>query len=230
MSTQLEISGGNGSESSLDQGPTSSNLAAAESIPGVAPYCCVPVWGKESGTRFGKKKTVVAYAKVDPADYEWAMQYRWLLNGSRPKHRYVVRGESVVRESGKRGTKLIYMHRELMRDELATFESRAHTDHINGDTLDNRRSNLRVCTAGENYANRAGLSDRLGFIGIEQRGKRWCIAGAHSGTFTSRAEAAFMRDLAALKEKPRFAVLNFPWLRDTLLELAKDPRWRKESA
>lgn len=45
------------------------------------------------------------------------------------------------------------MHRYIMRDKLAEDESLL-VDHINGDKLDNRKSNLRVCTYAENGKNK----------------------------------------------------------------------------
>ena len=43
-----------------------------------------------------------------------------------------------------------------------------HTDHINGYGLDNRKENLRVCTAQENHQNRRLRSDSsTGFKGVQ---------------------------------------------------------------
>ena len=74
-------------------------------------------------------------AKVDDSDYELLSKYRWnYTNGY---------------AQGKVNGKLIGMHRFIMRTPKGMV-----TDHINHDTLDNRRANLRICTHAQNMANR----------------------------------------------------------------------------
>jgi hypothetical protein len=51
-------------------------------------------------------------------------------------------------------TKTIYLHRYLM-----DFPKGFEIDHINGNTLDNTRENLRICTHAENTTNRKKRSD-----------------------------------------------------------------------
>lgn len=68
---------------------------------------------------------------------------------------YAARGEYV---DGKRSTRL--MHRDIMAIE-------GSVDHINGDGLDNRRSNLRECSLTQNSANRMmNRNNRLGIKGV----------------------------------------------------------------
>lgn len=59
------------------------------------------------------------------------------------------------------------------------MKPKAHlqVDHINGDSLDNRRSNLRVCTRSENNRNKKKISTNTsGFKGVSYRRDRklWC--------------------------------------------------------
>lgn len=78
-------------------------------------------------------------------------------------------------------------------------------DHINGDRLDNRRSNLRVCTHGQNMMNHRGSGARSGFRGVRLTPKgRWSVRITHQrheihiGTFDDKADA-----IAARLEKER---------------------------
>jgi hypothetical protein len=82
---------------------------------------------------------VVACALVDDGDLALVEVSRWTLH---PKG-YATGGRGAL------------MHRLIMG--LAKgMPRRIVVDHINGDKLDNRRSNLRVCTQGQNLQNRQG--------------------------------------------------------------------------
>jgi hypothetical protein len=79
------------------------------------------------------------YALVSEEDYEDLSRWRWRRNPGG----YAQRGGTV---DGKQVT--VYMHRYIMKPgEWQTV------DHINRNRLDNRRSNLRVCTYSENCEN-----------------------------------------------------------------------------
>lgn len=94
-------------------------------------------------------------------------------------------------------------------------------DHINGNTLDNRKANLRVCTRRENLANRRKQSNsgqRFKGISSDSRARGWNVAiGSSSqgtrkyiGRYKTEEEAAAMYDLAAVLTFGEFACLNFP--------------------
>lgn len=93
-------------------------------------------------------------------------------------------------------------------------------DHINGDTLDNRRENLRVCTLGQNSINKRGKLSDTGYIGVtrDKRSKNNLFHAAvhlgrkkhYIGSFRSAREAAIARDAAAQLLHKEFAVYNFP--------------------
>jgi hypothetical protein len=90
-------------------------------------------------------------------------------------------------------------------------------DHINHDTLDNRRCNLRICTHGQNMANRRPTPGRLkGVIMETDCVRRWraYMAGKNGsvslGTYASPEEAARAYDRAVIARYGEFACTNFP--------------------
>lgn len=85
------------------------------------------------------------FAVVDLEDFEYLNQWKWhaQLDQSTGSF-YAVRGLHKIR-----------MHRQLLGLEHG---DKQQIDHINRDTLDNRRSNLRIVTNRENSENRKDQS------------------------------------------------------------------------
>ena len=75
------------------------------------------------------------YALVDSEDYKYLMQFHWQAKKSKVCW-YAVRKLTI---HGK--THYIKMHREITRAPPGT-----HVHHKNHNSLDNRRSNLYVCS------------------------------------------------------------------------------------
>lgn len=87
---------------------------------------------------------------VDEEDLDLAMRYSWCVNGSGYAHAHI-------------DHKWIPIHRYL----LGITDPAVTVDHINGNTLDNRRSNLRVCSQAENVLNkRIGKNNTSGHAGV----------------------------------------------------------------
>jgi len=70
-----------------------------------------------------------------------------------------------VRVCGRNGLRDRYLHREIMGADLSVV-----VDHINGDKLDNRRKNLRICTQQENCLNTRLRSNNTSGV----KGVYWC--------------------------------------------------------
>ncbi len=141
-------------------------------------------------------------ALVDDDDYAAVAPFRWyamfrcglwcaVRSGPRPKRTP------------------IYMHREIISPPYGLV-----IDHINGDSLDNRRSNLRVCTNAENGRNRKIASNNTsGHSGIswnKGKGKWECyirIDGRQRniGCFDDLADATCARAEAEVKYYGEFA-------------------------
>jgi len=146
-----------------------------------APYRFVPLWTR--GNR------IVGVAKVDAADYDWLNSHRWYMT---PKG-YAGRGERLGE-----GVRQFKMAREIVG--LTHGDDRI-ADHINGNRLDNRRSNLRIVTAAENAQNIRRPVGRSGYRGVKKNTQGWMatVRGIHLGTFPTPEEAyavalAYRRD------------------------------------
>jgi hypothetical protein len=86
----------------------------------------------------------IVYTTVDEIDWLWAQSYNWkFVNG------YAARNQ---RRGQERKLTRMWLHREILG--LKHGGKGKFVDHINGDPLDNRRSNLRVVTHAQNSQNR----------------------------------------------------------------------------
>jgi len=89
------------------------------------------------------KLTKKQVALVDDSDYEELNRFKWHARKT-VKTFYAERTFTIG--NGKR--KNVFMHRYIMQTPKG-FD----TDHIDGNGLNNQRSNLRVCTRSENLRN-----------------------------------------------------------------------------
>lgn len=146
------------------------------------------------------------YATVDDVDFDYLSQWKWHYVASH-------NGYAARREYPSR--KYIYMHRQI-----TSADSDMDVDHISNDGLDNRRTNLRVCTTAQNLAYKSkqrGHSNR--YKGITRANGQW-VAQVQvwvNGVRTSRrisglstqAQAAKAYDKLATEYFGDFAKLNF---------------------
>lgn len=150
-------------------------------------------------------------AIVDDEDYELLNERFWCVyqNIRCPSPYAITR---TLERDGVPG-RLIYMHRYIM-----DCAEGLTVDHINGDGLDNRRSNLRNCTIAQNACNRqkhiVGLS---AYKGVNPRGPTGPYRARirvgkrliNLGQYATEVEAALAYDAAAVQYFREFANLNF---------------------
>lgn len=145
------------------------------------------------------------FALVDDEDFETLSRLKW--------HAVKIRSNFYAARK-KVGGPMIYMHRSLLGDPPGMV-----CDHINGDGLDNRRSNLRLCTDAENRkAFRKKTSGHSKYRGVTRsaRDGRWyayiSLTGKHThlGVFRSEVDAARAYDRAAITAGRTREALNFP--------------------
>lgn len=134
--------------------------------------------------------------------------WAWLEVGRETKCRYAYVGGSKDR---------VYAHRLVMRLPRGRIPE---VDHINGDGLDNRRSNLRVVSHALNLANQRPQIGRSS----PYKGVSWCkrhqdweasikVRGRkiHLGHHRDEIEAALTYDIAALDAWGEYSRPNFEW-------------------
>jgi hypothetical protein len=142
-------------------------------------------------------------AIVDAADFAWLNRYKWRAFGKSGGFYAVCRI----------GQKMVFMHRLIKNPPPGKV-----VDHANGNRQDNRRCNLRNCTAGENARNNRKGRGASRFKGVSYNrrlgkwGARICREGRtrHLGWFDNEIDAAEAYDRAARKYFGEFARLNFP--------------------
>ncbi len=141
-----------------------------------------------------------AVALVDADIFDWASRLRW----RRSSHGYA----QTTEKSGR------YLHRLVMAPPRDVY-----VDHANGDGLDNRRQNLRLCRQSQNQGNRGQQKNNVsGFKGVYRDFSRPFLWRAqitvdqkklHIGCFADPVTAASAYDKAAVLHFGEFARVNF---------------------
>lgn len=157
----------------------------------------------------GEHVTIIDDIDADVADFKWYPSI-----GKNQVPRYAFRGQS---------GHIVLMHRVILERIVGrSLKSNECTDHINGNGLDNRRSNLRIASTSQNHYNRRKLKILMGkpttskYKGVrwENDRKRWRVdiridgKKKFLGRFTSEIEAALAYNRAASSAFGEYARLN----------------------
>lgn len=121
---------------------------------------------------------------------------------------------------GKRGYPATHYHgRTVVFHRFLFPDAEGEIDHINGDKMDNRRCNLRICTHQQNAFNqKRRRTNTSGYIGVSPvRDALYYEAYIHLhgrkhhiGTFQNVKQAARTRDAVARLIFGEYARLNYP--------------------
>jgi hypothetical protein len=141
--------------------------------------------------------------KIDKNDLPLINNNKWRVQEMMPGYKYVVayiKGEEIL------------LHRLLKKCGPGKV-----VDHINGNSLDNRRSNLRICSQAENMMNKNKYkNNKSGYKGVwfHKNKKRWevqiRIGGKkiYLGVVNSPEMGAIIYNSAAKEYFGEFARLN----------------------
>ena len=151
-------------------------------------------------------------ALVDDEDYESISVYKWYaMVVTRTDGSFSVYAQSKIKKlDGNYITQ--GLHRIIMNASVGM-----QVDHINGNPLDNRRTNLRICSHSENQQNqrhKSGGTSKFKGVSWAKNSRKWraqirinwkvkCI-----GEFETEQEAAIAYNAAAFLLHGEFASIN----------------------
>ena len=141
------------------------------------------------------------FSKVDDEDFERVVAHKWQYN---PYTGYAATHLNTKKQ--------ITLHRFIINAKPGEI-----TDHINLDKLDNRKSNLRLCTQAQNTQNRLRAShNKCGYKGVFLHpSKKWMAYIRHNGKqiyiglYKDIIDAALAYDKKAIELFGEFARPNF---------------------
>lgn len=132
-----------------------------------------------------KDGNIAAYTIIDSDDYDKIKDYSLCKRGSVKLYAFASKGKSRM-----------HLHHLI----LTKPEKGYVIDHINGDSLDNRKSNLQIASHSQNNQNREKKKGcASNFIGVWKNGKNWCAKCCNVliSTFEEEEAAAKAYDIYA---------------------------------
>lgn len=171
-------------------------------------YSTLPLFSLQPETReIPLTKGYVAI--VDAADFEWLNRWKWRVSSAESLYACRTR----VSSDEVHGKLAIFLHRVVIG-----APDNMMVDHINRNTLDNTRANLRLATNRQNICNQPGwakpTSSEYKGVSLLTGRQRW---GAQIrvngkkvwlGSFVHEVDAALAYNEAAIRYHGEFAYLN----------------------
>lgn len=139
-------------------------------------------------------------AIVDDEDFEFLNEFKWTYNI----------GYACTHKKGQKN--YIYMHRLIMNAKKGFV-----VDHINHNSIDNRKENLRVCTHKDNIRNSKSTKNSTSkYLGVSwaNRERRWRSVitvdskQKYLGVYKTEEAASLAYNEASIKYFGEFANLN----------------------
>jgi hypothetical protein len=157
-------------------------------------------------------------ALIDENDYAIVANYRWYLhpNPAAPDNPDKGYARASIWRSAERKVGHVFMHALI---------AGPRPDHANGNSLDNRRTNLRPATRSQNAANCPSVGGSSRYKGVSWHKRRKGHGGHRDawvayikvngrqrelGHFDDEVQAARVYDAAAREAWGEYARLNFP--------------------
>lgn len=139
---------------------------------------------------------------VDDEDYDWLTKRSWHAKQNNGSNIYACSSTTINKKKVA-----MRMHRYI----LGITDPSILVDHRNGDSLDNRRCNLRVCDAYQNSWNRKLTRND---VGVSLKNDKWCVSlrvkkkEIELVGFKSKESAVFVYNKVVSFYRGDFASLN----------------------
>ena len=150
-------------------------------------------------------------ALIDDEDFDQLNRFKWCA--SYQPHSGYFYAVSRLKRIKNEPRKSLRMHRIILK----VNDPKIFVDHVNHNTLDNRKENLRICNNNENQFNaKMSISNTSGYKGVHWHKHRKMFIThiqyygklIHLGYYDNPKEAAKAYNKAALKYHGKFAYIN----------------------
>ena len=152
------------------------------------------------------KKHGVFVAYFDKEDESTVSRHTWCVSRKKSISNKFYAATSI-------NNKIVYMHHMIFGKIGVSTNN--HIDHIDGNSLNNRRSNLRLITVSQNIAN-SGVrkNNSTGYKGVTKKRNKYSVkikvnrVVINGGVFDTKKDAAIKYNELAVKYFGHYAWLN----------------------